>query len=252
MPLVSIADGALFGERLGSGAPRILALHGWGRRGSDFAAALDGLDVLSLDLPGFGASPPPPQAMGAHGYAHLVAPALELFESQPLVVGHSFGGRVAVALQHDRPGSCAGLVLVGTPLVHRPGRRSKPPLAYRLARSAHRLGLIGEERMESRRRRHGSADYRAVTGVMRDVLVTVVNESYEEELGTLGVPVHLLWGADDREVPVGVAEEARRLIAAGGDPVEMDVLEGIGHHVPLQAPGATRRVVTEMLERVSR
>lgn len=252
MPLFSIAEGTLFAERLGSGTPRILALHGWGRRGADFWSALEGLDALSVDLPGFGASPPPSEAMGAHGYARLVSPALDLFEGPPVVVGHSFGGRVAVALQHDRPGSCAGLVLAGAPLVHRPGRRRKPPLAYRVARAAHRLGLVGDEAMERRRRRYGSADYRAVTGVMRDVLVQVVNESYEDELGRLDVPIHLLWGADDREVPVQAAEEARVLIAAGGAPVELEILEGVGHHVPLQAPEATRRAVVQMLERVGR
>lgn len=252
MPLLSIADGTLFAERLGAGTPRVLALHGWGRRGADFSSSLEGLDALSLDLPGFGASPPPAEAIGAHGYARLISPALDLFDGPPVVVGHSFGGRVAVALQHDRPGSCAGLVLAGTPLVHRSGRRRKPPLAYRVARAAHRLGLVGDEAMERRRRRHGSADYRAVTGVMREILVQVVNESYEEELAGLDLPVHLLWGADDREVPVEVAERARVLIETGGAPVDLEILDGVGHHVPIRAPEATRRAVDQMLERTGR
>lgn len=106
--------------------------------------------------------------------------------------------------------------------------------------------------MERRRRRHGSADYRAVTGVMREVLVRVVNESYEEELARLDLPVHLLWGADDREVPVEVGEKARTLIATGGAPVELEILEGVGHHVPIRAPGDTRRAVDRMLERTGR
>ncbi|MFP3915217.1 MAG: alpha/beta fold hydrolase [Actinomycetota bacterium] len=249
MPLLSIAGGTLFAERIGSGPPRILALHGWGRRGSDFSAALDGLDALCVDLPGFGASPEPPEAMGSHGYARLLAPALDIFEQAPVAVGHSFGGRVAVALEHDRPGSLAGLVLAGVPLLRRLGHRRKPPLAYRVARAAHGVGLLGEEAMERRRRRHGSADYRAATGVMRDVLVRAVNESYEEELEGLKPPVHLLWGADDREVPVSVAQEACRLIGAGGGWVELEILDGVGHHVPLQAPEATRRAVERMLER---
>lgn len=252
MPLLSIADGTLFAERLGTGTPRVLALHGWGRRGSDFTAALAGLDALSLDLPGFGASPPPAQAIGAHGYARLIAPALDLFDGPPVVVGHSFGARVAVALQPDRPGSCAGLVLAGAPLVHRPGRRRKPPLAYRVARAGHRLGLVGDDAMERRRRRHGSADYRAASGVMRQILVQAVNESYEKELAGLDLPVHLLWGADDREVPVEVAEKARSLIEAGGAPVELEILDGVGHHVPIRAPEALRRAVHRMLERTGR
>lgn len=251
MPLVSIAGGALFAERLGNGPLRVLALHGWGRRGADFKAALGDIGALALDLPGFGASPAPKEAMGAAGYAELIGPAFDVFDEPPVVVGHSFGGRVAVARQHRFPGSAAGLVLTGAPLL-RLGERRKPPVAYRIVRLAHRMGLISDERMERERRRRGSADYRAAQGVMRDILVKVVNESYEEELSGLGVPVHLLWGADDTEVPVAVAEEAQRIVAASGAPVTCEVIEGVGHHVPLQAPEALRKAVESMLERVGR
>lgn len=250
MPLVSIAGGALFAERFGSGTPRVLAMHGWGRRGSDFAAALRGIDALALDLPGFGASAPPAEPMGAAGYASLVEPVLEMFDGPPVLMGHSFGGRVAVALQERRGDAASGLVLVGVPLVQREGRRRRPPLAYRLARTAHRMGVLGDEAMERRRRRYGSEDYRAATGVMRDVLVAVVNEAYAEQLGRLEVPVHLLWGSDDREVPLSVAQEAMRLISATGTPVGLDVLDGVGHHVPLEAPHALRHSVESMLKRV--
>lgn len=250
MPLVSIADGALFAERLGSGSPRILALHGWGRRGAEFTAALSGLEVLAVDLPGFGASPPPTAPMGAAGYAEAIEPALAMFEAPPVVVGHSFGGRVAVALQHNHPGSVGGLVLIASPLLRRPGSGRRPPFGYRLARAAHRAGMLSPEAMERKRRRRGSPDYRSATGVMRDVLVTVVNESYEAELGSLGVPVHLLWGSEDTEVPVWVADRAGLIIEAAGDPVEVEVLEGVGHHIPVQAPQAVRAAVERMLQRV--
>lgn len=251
MPLISIPGGALFAERLGSGPPRVLALHGWGRRGADFAAALAGLDALALDLPGFGASPPPPAGIGAAGYADLIDPVFALFEQPPLVVGHSFGGRVAVAREAARPGSASGLLLVGSPLVRRPGRGRRPPLAYRLVRLAHRVGVLSDQRLEAEKRRRGSADYRAVGGVMRDVLVAVVNESYEEELGRIRVPVRLLWGGDDSEVPVAIARRAAEILAQSGGRVELEVLEGVGHHVPLSAPAALAGAVTAMLSEVA-
>ncbi|HEX7098563.1 MAG TPA: alpha/beta hydrolase [Acidimicrobiia bacterium] len=251
MPLVSISGGSLFAERLGSGPLRVLALHGWGRRGADFAAALGDIGALALDLPGFGASPVPTEAIGAEGYARLIGPAFEMFDEPPVVVGHSFGGRVAVARQFHHPGSAAGLVLTGVPLL-RLGERKNPPLGYRLARFANRIGLLSDAAMERERQRRGSADYRAARGVMRDILVKVVNETYERELSGLGVPVHLLWGADDTEVPVRVAEEAEKIITAAGDPVTFEVLEGVGHHVPLKAPEALRKAVEAMLERVGR
>lgn len=246
MPLISINGGSLFAERFGSGPPRVLAMHGWGRRGADFSESLGSLDAIAVDLPGFGASPPPTVAMGASGYAELIGPALAMFDRPPVVVGHSFGGRVAVAREFLYPGSSSGLVLAAAPLVRAsPGRG--PSLAHRGLRRANRMGLVSDERMERRRRRHGSADYRAATGVMRDVLVTAVNESYEEELGSLRVPVHLLWGAQDAEVPPRVASEAARIIE--GSPVELEVLEGVGHQIPLRAAEALHRAVVQMLDR---
>jgi pimeloyl-ACP methyl ester carboxylesterase len=246
MPLQSIAGGSLFVERFGTGPPRVLALHGWGRRGSDFAAACDGLDALALDLPGFGASPPPRTAVGAAGYAELVAPVFDAFDRPPLVVGHSFGGRVAVAAEACFPKSAAGLLLVACPLVRRPGPRRGPSLAFKAARWANQGGLLSDDRLEQVKRRHGSADYRAATGVMRDVLVTVVNESYEAELARLEVPVSLLWGRDDGEVPVEVAETAAAIIREAGGLVDLEILDGVGHHVPLAAPRALRRAIDTM------
>lgn len=250
MPLISIAGGALFAERYGHNPPRVLALHGWGRRGSDFGPALGEFDCVALDLPGFGASPAPDDAIGAGGYAEMIGPVFELFDRPPVVVGHSFGGRVAVVRQAKHAGSQAGLVLAASPLVRQAGPSRRPAFAYRLARAANRVGLVSDRRLEAEKRRRGSADYRAATGVMRDVLVTVVNESYEEELTRITVPVHLLWGATDAEVPLRVAEEAARILESSGTSVRLEVLDGVGHHLPLNAPESLAAAVKRMLTEV--
>ena len=237
MPLRTFADGSLFAEAYGEPEkPRVLALHGWGRRGADFRASLAKIPSLAVDLPGFGASPAPSETMGARGYAEAVLPVLEQFGEAPLVVGHSFGGRVAVCLAAAHPESVSALLLTGVPLVRtRPSAR--PSLGYRVVRWLNRTGVIGDDRMERMRQKRGSHDYRAATGVMRAVLVEVVNESYEDELTRLSLPVTMLWGAEDKEVPVEVAQTAHDILAGEGRaPVHLEVVEGVGHHLPLEAP----------------
>lgn len=244
MPLRSFVDGVLFGECYGTGEPGVLALHGWGRDRRDFARVLDGLDAVSVDLPGFGTSPPPAGAIGAGGYAEILAALLEELGGPRVLVGHSFGGRVATVLAAERPELVSGLVLASVPLLRpfdRPVRKPSP--AYRLIRWAARIGVIGDRRLERERRRRGSADYRAVSGVMRDILVKVVNETYEAELARVGCPVRMVWGADDREVPLEVAHRSAEIL----DDVRLDVVDGCGHDVPRVAPDRVRRAIEELL-----
>lgn len=224
--------GNLFGVRYGSAQPRVLALHGWGRSRTDFEGWLSGYQAIALDLPGFGASPPPVEPMGAAGYAELVGPVLSEFEMPPVIVGHSFGGRVAVALAASRPEAASGLVLAGVPLIRLNGPAGKPPWRYRLVRRAGSMGLVSEARLERARRRFGSADYRDAVGVMREVLVKVVNESYETQLHEVKCPVRLVWGEQDTAVSTAVAAAALAFLADG----TLDVVAGAGHDVHLSHP----------------
>ena len=72
---------------------------------------------------------------------------------------------------------------------------------------------------------------------MRDVLVTVVNESYEFELAELDLAVALVWGSADTDVPLWVAERAAQLL---GDPPPMDFEGRDRNFVPSCHPGVLR------------
>lgn len=241
--LKAFASGRLFGVAHGTGPAAVLGLPGWARTHRDFSVAFHGLDAVALDLPGFGASPPPSEPWGAAVYAAAVAPVLEEMAQPAVVVGHSFGGRVAVQLAVLRPERVGGLVLTGVPLLRRGAGPRRPPLVYRVGRALHRRGLVGEPAMDGLRRRFGSADYRAAEGVMRQVLVRVVNETYEEELAAISCPAELVWGDDDGEVPLEVAERALSLLSDA----KLTVVPGAGHLTPLTAPGELRAAVERHL-----
>jgi pimeloyl-ACP methyl ester carboxylesterase len=78
---------------------------------------------------------------------------------------------------------------------------------------------------------------------MRDILVKVVNESYEGQLNRNPNLVTLIWGAEDTEVPVWVAVAAAAILANA----TLVVLPGVGHMVPLQAPEALTRAIDEAM-----
>ena len=236
--LRAFGNGTIFGEPYGPGPVRVLWLHGWARRGADFASAAQlladqGVGSVALDLPGFGSSPLPTVAGGARMYAELLTPILSEMANEPLiVVGHSFGGTVATVLAAEHPELVRALVVSGGPLI-RTRTASRPPLRYRLVRWLRARSLVSEERLESVRQRYGSSDYRAAHGLLRDILVASVNESYEDEIRRLVVPVTMVWGEGDIEVPVSVAEQAATLMNC---PHSLRLLAGVGHLVPTEAP----------------
>ena len=246
--LKSFAGGRLFGGTWGSGVPTVLALHGWRRTHDDFSAVFgpddpaDAISAVGLDLFGFGATPAPPEPWGTEEYARHLLPLFEepgALADRVVVVGHSFGGRVAVRLGALAPDRIERMVLTGVPLVHRQGRRTRPAFTFRMARRLHSLGLVGDQRMEEMRGRYGSADYRAATGVMRDVLVRLLSEQYAESMSAIRCPVDLVWGARDDEVPPEVAARARPMFSSA----TLRTLPGVGHLVPTEAPRELRQVI---------
>jgi pimeloyl-ACP methyl ester carboxylesterase len=231
--LTTLLGGQAFAERYGETPATVVALHGWGRNRSDWTTTLQGYDALALDLPGFGATPAPDEGWSTAEYAEWLRQCLEDAARQggdrPVVVGHSFGGRVAVRLAATSPELVRGVVLTGVPLLRPQATASKPPFGFRAMRFLNKWHFISNERMEEERRKRGSADYLAAQGVMREVLVKAVNEDYGDALDALarsGVPVSMVWGEHDTAATTAMAEQARARIGATA---ELVVVPGSAH-----------------------
>lgn len=240
--LSAFADGTLFGERTGNDPVRVVALHGWRRTHVDFAHVLTGFDAVALDLPGFGASPEPTTVWGAHDYAAAVIKMLEALPEPVVIVGHSHGGRVALCIAADRPDLVKALVLTGVPLIRKPST-GKPPLRFRLAKFANNIGLLSDEKMEAERRKRGSADYRAATGIMRDTFVKLVNESYEGEMAKVKCPVEMVWGEADTAAPLAQAKEATGIFPTNS----LVVVPGGTHFLPTENPEVLREAIRKFV-----
>ena len=236
------AVGDLLAEKTGNTPAAVVALHGWARTGADFAGIVDGLDAVAIHLPGMGVTDAPPTAWGTDEYADAVAASLA--GSDPVViVGHSFGGRVAVRLAARYPELVAGLVLTGVPLV-RLTAAPTPALGFRIVRSLSRAGLVPASVLEAQRRKHGSADYLAAQGVMRDILVRVVGETYADDLARVGAPVRMVWGELDTAAPADAGLAASRIIPNA----TFRVVAGAGHLLEGPLKAAVREELLALVE----
>lgn len=122
--LVATPAGRIAYRRAGEGPP-LLLIHGWGASSrywlGAFALLAEHHDLIALDLPGFGDSPP---AGGPTSLASLTAAALALCEQLALerlaVAGHSLGGGVALLLAAHRPRLVSRLAMVSFGLPRTP------------------------------------------------------------------------------------------------------------------------------------
>ncbi len=228
-----------------------MILHGWGDSGLGWSRTAQALSrswkVLLPDLPGFGKSPPPPGAWGSEEYASAVAGLMEALGAEGAgVVAHSFGGRIGIRLAAGWPHLVSRLVLVASAGL-RP--RPRPGLVVRrlLSRVGRALGRLGGPGALAKSLIYGlvgSRDWKAAPPSMRPVLSRVVGEDLRPLLSCLAQPTLLVWGSDDREVPVEVGEAMARLIPRA----RLEVLPGAGHFPHLEREDAFLGLVLKFLE----
>jgi pimeloyl-ACP methyl ester carboxylesterase len=236
----------------GDGRP-LLMLHGWGTSAELFVPLVDSLQagrqLILPDLPGFGATPPPPAPWAAADYAAWTCALLDrLAVARCDVIGHSNGGRVAIELAALHPDRVGKMVLTGSA-----GIRPRRGLRYHLrVRSYKALRALSRARAvpaaarrvaQARADRRGSEDYRAASGVMRATLVRLVNGDVTPLLPGIRSPVLLVWGDRDTETPLRDATVMERLIPDAG----LVILEGSGHYAYLEQAARFSRIVDVFL-----
>lgn len=231
----------------GSGSP-VLLLHGWGCDSGIFGSFVPGLEskhtVVALDFPGFGQSDEPAEVWGVADYTDCVEALCDaLGIESPHVVGHSFGGRVAVMLASRRPVS--RLVLTDAAGV-KPVRTLKYYLkvySYKLLKFVFLKVLRNKELFERYRARKGSEDYRSASPRMKAVLSRVVGEDLTALMPSIRVPVLLFWGEKDTATPMRDAHVMEKLFPDCG----LVVVPGAGHYSFLEAAGMFANVLDSFL-----
>jgi pimeloyl-ACP methyl ester carboxylesterase len=114
----------------GVGEP-LLFLHGWGLTPQTYEKGIlrltaGGVRLIAPALPGFGGSDGPPlRHIDLHAYSERIAGLIDAMdlEKPVFIVGHSFGGGVALQLATERPDLVRSLTLVNT-IGGAPGRRT--------------------------------------------------------------------------------------------------------------------------------
>ena len=194
-------------EDTGEGRP-VVMLHGWGSSLDAYnlmtRAFAEQYRMIRLDFPGFGESDPLPEPWSLQDYQDATVEFLgQLRIERPVLIGHSFGGRVILRMCGSALVKPEKIVLIDSA-----GLRPKRTLRGRVRTICCQNGqMVSESRPRKRatapalervRNHFGSADYNAAPPILRQTLVRVVNEDLKEYLPRIKCPTLLIWGERHR------------------------------------------------------
>lgn len=229
----------------------LLFLHGWGDSAQTFSALKNylpsGYRFISLDFPGFGQSEYPGGDWELSDYVTLVRDFLDKLSIKPeAIIGHSFGGRVAIKglAQNILPAS--KLILIASAGVS--DRKSAQNIFWQPFTKAFKLvfslpGLNNfQGGLKSRFYKLIGSDYYSA-GKMKGSFVKIINEDLSQIAPSINIPTLLIWGKGDTATPLADGVTLSKLIPNS----RLETIPGAGHFVHSEKPEAVGKLISDFI-----
>lgn len=218
---VALSSGTFAYAEAGHG-PTILAIHGIPGDRRDFAPMADiltqGHRLISIDLPGFGASSPPRGLPSCRAAAATIGEFIEKLGVCPVVLGYSIGGAVAIQLAAQRPRSVLGLALIASIGIspHRLVRTSNVATISRVLRipgAPFALERAIRKAYAQSKFRDDITDAQKVLSI--HYLGRISFAAQRQAATSLTMPTWMAWAEDDWLIQADISEELARALPTG-------------------------------------
>lgn len=191
-------------------------MHGWGGSKDSFACIASRIshlhDCICVDFPGFGSEPAPKEAFGVEDYARWLKDKLESLSitGKVTLVGHSFGGRVAIMFANKYADFVEKLVLVDSAGIKPKLKINKviKVILFRFYKKCAKIGLCSKKHLT----RFGSTDWKNLPENMKGTFVKVIKQDLSSFAKTISVQALICWGEKDMDTPLYMARKLHKLI----------------------------------------
>lgn len=236
----------------------LLILHGWGSSSKNWNQVKEllenqGYKVFVPDLPGFGETPPPPQPWDLDDYVEWVRDFCEKNNlSQFFLLGHSFGGGIAIKFVHHFPEKTLKLLLVAPAFRRR--KTLKQYLFLGLAKIGNLVFAIpglSFSRPLARKILYifaGTRDYykieqrKAVT--LKETFKKIIEEDLTRYLSGIKIPTVVIWGAKDVVTPTNEAYLIKNEIKDA----RLEIVDDSRHGINLEKPERLAEIIIKFLK----
>ncbi len=237
----------------GEGTP-VLLLHGWGASFDTYRGVINTLKnrckVTALNFPGCGKSDTMETPWSLDDYCDLVLKFMKALDiKDPIIFGHSHGGRVTLKLTAEGLVSPPKIVLLDSAgLIPKKSLKQKfRAKSFKLIKTVLTLPLIrsfSQGLLEKARNHYGSADYNAAPPVLRQTLVSLVNTDLRDIIHKISCPTLLIWGENDTATPLSDAKIIEKLIPDCG----LCVIKGSGHFSFCERPFEAHAIINSFIK----
>lgn len=214
----------------------ILIVHGWGANIDTvmpiFNHLKDRFKVYAIDLPGHGKSDQPKDVWNSYDFADITKKFIDAMNMKEVIlIGHSHGGRVSIILANKYHELIKKMILVDSAglIPKRTIKYYSKVYTFKTLKFLYNNMFFwtdSKERMEKFYKKFGSTDYREASGIMRKIMVRVVNDNLRPLLGGIKASTLLIWGRDDDATPLYMGEIMEKEIKGSG----LVVLDNAGHY----------------------
>lgn len=182
--------------------------------------------VFAPDLPGFGKEKLISPNWGISNYADWVVKKLKSKNINKFVlIGHSFGGKIATEIALTNPSIISKLILIASPILRRPSISTQIKiLTHKFAKRVllrNALNVFTNEEYREAKRAN-----------LSKIFVKSVNYDATDKLSKIKAPTLIIWGEYDRDAPLAIGHEMSRLIANS----RLEILKNTGHNIQFENP----------------
>lgn len=240
-------------QKVGKG-PLVVCLPGWADTGASFSKLAEKLQtrytILSLDLPGFGGTQMPPNAWGLKDYANFVSEWLQKLDEKNVyaIIGHSYGGAVAIYGLSDKDFAANKLVLLASA-----GIRNKSSTRKKILKVAAKVAkgplylLPNHTRHKLRDKFYGAiGSDLTLLPHMELIFKRIIGEDVQAKARNLKLPTLLIYGKKDKDTPIADGQK----LAAAIPNAKLDIIDG-GHFLHQEQVNEASKLILEFLEHKS-